>query len=91
MLRSTECHNLGKVIEIPEVKRQGPDLINVPHRVDFEWEKQWVLDPRKIDPKTRMTTVGITPEEADAVRMFVWKSALEADRGQGGGAPVAGR
>lgn len=77
LLRCTECHNLGKVIEIPEAKRQGPDLINVTERVDFEWAKGWILDPKKIDPKTRMTVPGITPEQADSVRMFVWKTAMD--------------
>jgi mono/diheme cytochrome c family protein len=79
MLRCTECHNLGTVIETPPIKRQGPDLIHVAPRVDYEWAKQWILNPRKIDAKTKMTVPGLTPDQVDAVRMFVWKASMEAD------------
>ena len=77
-LRCTECHNLGNVIETPAVKQQGPDLIRVARRVDYEWAKKWILNPRLIDPKTRMIVPDITPEQVDAVRMFVWKTAIDA-------------
>jgi mono/diheme cytochrome c family protein len=79
-LRCTECHNLGNVIETPLVKQQGPDLIRVARRVDYEWAKNWILNPKKIDPKSRMIVPDITPEQADAVRMFVWKTAIDADK-----------
>jgi hypothetical protein len=38
------------------------------------------LNPKAIDPKTKMVVPNITSEQADAVRMFVWKAAIEADR-----------
>jgi mono/diheme cytochrome c family protein len=77
LIRCTECHQLGKVIETPVVKQQGPDLIRVAGRVDYEWAKRWIIDPKKVDPKTKMTVPGITPEQAEAVRMFVWKASAE--------------
>jgi cytochrome c oxidase cbb3-type subunit 2 len=77
-LRCTECHNLGKVIETPAAKQQGPDLIHVAGRVDYDWAKAWISDPKKIDPRTKMTIPGITPAQVDAVRMFVWKASVEA-------------
>ena len=79
-LRCTECHNLGKVIGTPVAKQQGPDLIRVARRVDYEWAKSWILNPKKIDPKTRMIIPDITPEQVEAVRMFVWKTAIDADK-----------
>jgi mono/diheme cytochrome c family protein len=80
MLRCTECHNLGNVIGTPLVKQQGPDLIRVARRVDYEWAKSWILNPKKIDPNTRMIVPDITPEQVEAVRMFVWKTAIDADK-----------
>jgi cbb3-type cytochrome oxidase cytochrome c subunit len=77
-LRCTECHNLGNVIGTPPVKQQGPDLIRVAQRIDYEWAKKWIFNPRQIDPKTRMISPDITPEQVDAVRMFVWKTAIDA-------------
>ena len=81
MLRCTECHNLGHVIETPPIKQQGPDLINVAGRVDYGWARRWILDPQKVYPGTKMTVPGLTPEQVEAVRMFVWKASMEA-RGQ---------
>ena len=78
MLRCTECHTLGHVIETPLVKQQGPDLINVADRVDYGFARRWILDPKKVDPNTKMTVPGITQEQADAVRMFVWKTSMQS-------------
>ena len=78
MLRCTECHTLGHVIETPPIKQQGPDLINVADRVDYAFARRWILDPKKVDPNTKMTVPGLTQEQVDAVRMFVWKTSMEA-------------
>jgi cytochrome c oxidase cbb3-type subunit 2 len=78
MLRCTECHTLGHVIETPLAKQQGPDLINVAGRVDYGWARKWILDPQKVYPGTKMTVPGLTPEQVDAVRLFVWKTSMEA-------------
>jgi cytochrome c oxidase cbb3-type subunit 2 len=77
LLRCTECHTLDHVIETPLAKQQGPDLARVATRVDYEWARRWIGDPHQVDPKTRMTVPGITPEQVDAVRMFVWKTSIE--------------
>lgn len=86
-----QCHSLGKVIETLPVTRQGPDLINVGNRVDFEWAKRWITDPKKIDPKTRMTIPQLQPSQIDEVRMFVWKSSLGAatQSGSSGSPPTS--
>jgi mono/diheme cytochrome c family protein len=78
VLRCAECHSLGKVIETPVVKQQGPDLIGVARRVDYEWARDFILDPKKFDPKTRMVMPGLTPDDVERVRMFVWKASMEA-------------
>jgi cytochrome c oxidase cbb3-type subunit 2 len=75
VIRCAECHTLGNVIETPLIKQQGPDLIRVAKRIDFDWAKKWILDPTKIDPATKMTVPGLTPEQVDSVRMFLWKSS----------------
>ena len=87
MLRCTECHNLGKVIESPPIKWQGPDLIRVAGRVDYDFARRWILDPHKIEPQTKMVVPGLSPEQVDAVRAFVWKASIEANGGSTGGQP----
>jgi cytochrome c oxidase cbb3-type subunit 2 len=79
VLVCAQCHSLGKVVETPLASQQGPDLIRVAGRVDYEWAKRWISDPKKIDPKTKMlipTMLG--PDDVDNVRMFVWKTSIEA-------------
>ncbi len=78
VIRCAQCHALGEIVKTPLASQQGPDLINVAGRVDYEWARKWILDPKKIDPKTKMANPGITPEEVDAVRMFVWKNSIAA-------------
>ena len=86
VLRCTECHTLGDVIVVPLAKQQGPDLIKVANRVDFDWAKKWISDPKNIDAKTKMTLPDITPEIVESVRMFVWKTSIEA-KAAGAAAP----
>jgi len=90
VLTCAQCHSLGKVVETPLAAQQGPDLIRVAGRVDFEFAKRWILDPTKIDAKTKMLIPGggLTPEDVENVRMFVWKTSIEAKTAaasQGGG------
>jgi cbb3-type cytochrome oxidase cytochrome c subunit len=69
----------GTVIETIPIKQQGPDLIRVAPRIDYEWAKRWITNPAAIDPKTKMTVPNLTPDQVEAVRMFVWKAAIEAN------------
>ena len=80
VLRCAECHNLGKVIETPAVKQQGPDLINVARRIDYAWARDWILDPKKFDPKTKMIMPGLTAQDVEKVRMFLWKTSMDNGR-----------
>lgn len=86
VLRCAQCHQLGKVVETPAATQQGPDLVNVSGRVDYGWSQQWVLDPKKIDPNSKMTVQGLTPEQVESVRMFVWKTSAEQRAAAGPGA-----
>ena len=86
VLVCAQCHSLGKVVETPPATQQGPDLIRVAGRVDYEWAQRWILDPTKIDPKTKMLIPGgVTPDDVESVRMFVWKTSADAiAEGMGG-------
>ncbi len=79
VLRCAECHTLGSTIVTPLAKQQGPDLSRVAGRVDYEWAKKWITNPKLIDPNTRMLIPDLTPEQVDMVRMFVWKTSVESN------------
>ncbi|MEW6271824.1 MAG: c-type cytochrome [Thermodesulfobacteriota bacterium] len=88
-----QCHSLGKVVQTLPVNQQGPDLINVGDRVDYLWAKTWITNPKKVDPKTKMTIPQLNQQQVEEVRMFVWKAALEqpASASRGGGAAGGAR
>ena len=78
MVKCAQCHALGKVIETPLAAQQGPDLIKVAGRVDYAFARKWILNPKKIDPDSRMTVPGLTPRQVEAVQTFVWGTSLAA-------------
>ena len=85
VLVCAQCHALGKVVETPLASQQGPDLIRVAGRVDYEWAKRWITDPKAFDPKTKMLIpAALTSDDIDNVRMFVWKTSVEANAAAGG-------
>src|SRR5262249_61461248 len=53
MLRCTECHNLGKVIESPPIKWQGPDLIRVAGGGDYDFAPPLVPAPHQVQTPTK--------------------------------------
>jgi cytochrome c2 len=84
VLKCAECHNLGTVIPLVEVKRQGPDLVEVSRRVRYDWFSKWVADPKAILPDSRMVKTNLTPEQIDEVRAFLWTvSGAELEKAKG--------
>jgi cytochrome c oxidase cbb3-type subunit 2 len=86
VLTCAQCHALGTVVPTPLASQQGPDLIRVAGRVDYEWARSWITDPRKYDPKTKMLIpTALSPDDVDNVRMFVWKTSIETKGARPGG------
>src|SRR5436190_14625538 len=86
VLVCAQCHSLGKIVETPLASQQGPDLIHVAGRVDYDWAKRWITNPQAIDPKTTMLIpTALSPDDVDNVRMFVWKTSVEAKPARTGG------
>ena len=79
VLVCAQCHSLGTVVQTPLASQQGPDLIHVAGRVDWDWARRWITNPQAIDPKTKMLIpTALSSDDVDNVRMFVWKTSLEA-------------
>ena len=86
VLTCAQCHALGQVVQTPPASQQGPDLIRAAGRVDYEWAKSWITDPRKYDPKTKMLVpTALSADDVENVRMFVWKTSMEANAAKPGG------
>lgn len=50
----TKCHDLAGQAG---TGTRGPDLANVPSRVNYDWYCRWMTDPQRMQPGTRMPTV----------------------------------
>ena len=61
----TRCHALGKEIPPTVDKPTGPDLIRVVERLHFPWLEAAII------------AEGCTPEQAIAVRDFLWRICTE--------------
>jgi len=86
VLTCAQCHALGKIVQTPLAAQQGPDLIRAAGRVDYEWARGWITDPRKYDSRTKMLIpTALSAEDVDSVRMFIWKSSIEAASAVPGG------
>jgi cbb3-type cytochrome oxidase cytochrome c subunit len=53
-LNCVSCHDIRGVKSIGV---RGPDLANVPKRIRPEWFEQWLLEPQRLAPGTRMPSV----------------------------------
>lgn len=78
----TKCHDM---LAIASLGTRGPDLVNVPQRVTYDWYERWMTDPQRLQPGTRMPTVffggkSAYPHLLDGVpaqqRLAMWQYLL---------------
>jgi mono/diheme cytochrome c family protein len=65
------CHTLGGRHTLAKVPL-APDLQHARTRVHPDVGLAWIRDPRSVSPAASMPTVPMTPEEALALRDYVW-------------------
>lgn len=51
--------------------KNGPTLNNVTHKVNINWIKKWIADPKGHDTKARMPNLRLTEEEIEAVIAYL--------------------
>lgn len=49
----------------------GPSLEKVGEKIRYEWLVKWILDPKAIQPHTRMPRLRLTTEEAQAMALYL--------------------
>lgn len=70
----TGCHLVKGYENIPKV---GPSLRRVSAKLDPSWVVQWILNPQKFRPRTRMPNFSLKEDEAIAITAFLWAQARE--------------
>ncbi len=51
--------------------KNGPTLKNVTHKVNIDWIRKWIANPKGHDSKARMPNLRLTDEEIDAVIAYL--------------------
>lgn len=59
----------------------GPSLARVGEKIRYEWLVEWVKDPKRIQPHTRMPNLRLSDEEARAVATYLTTLRKEAPGG----------
>ncbi len=52
-------------------ERFGPSLERIGEKVRYPWLVKWILDPRAMQPHTRMPSLRVTPEEAQKMAAYL--------------------
>src|SRR5207244_3886789 len=63
------CHQIDPRAEatrdlIGTYRQFGPNLAGVGSKASRDWIYQWILDPKRWNPETKMPNLRLTPEEA---------------------------
>lgn len=67
------CHSVGET-EIYQNKSRdiAPILTNIGNKTTPEWILNWVLNPKKYNPKTLMPNLRLTTEQAEAIVAYLY-------------------
>jgi cytochrome c2 len=69
------CHSVGPITENPRVsqirRRHGYNLQNLGSKVSVNWVYNWVKDPQKVWPETKMPSLRLTDDEAADVAAYL--------------------
>jgi mono/diheme cytochrome c family protein len=73
----TGCHLAKGYENIPKI---APSLRKISAKVDPSWMVQWIENPHKFRPRTRMPNFDLKQEDAIAIAAFLWSASK--DEGQ---------
>jgi mono/diheme cytochrome c family protein len=67
----TTCHAFGARMPVPGVP-MAPDLAHAKNRMDPDRAVAWILDPGSQSPEATMPSLGLSVDEALALRDYLW-------------------
>lgn len=61
-----------------EVKKVGPNLKEIRHKIKPEWIPDWIRTPEAFRPETKMPSFGyLTDDQLKSISAFIWNRALD--------------
>ena len=79
------CHEIKGYTDLPKI---GPELSRIGFKTTPSWVFEWIKDPKRYNPHTRMPNFRFTDEQAEAVTAFLFDVSAKSDfgfTGSGGG------
>ncbi|HSK29066.1 MAG TPA: c-type cytochrome, partial [Candidatus Limnocylindria bacterium] len=70
----TGCHLVQGYENIPKV---GPSLRKISAKVDPGWMVNWIENPHKFRPRTRMPNFDLNREDSIAIAAYLWSQSKE--------------
>jgi mono/diheme cytochrome c family protein/predicted nucleic acid-binding Zn-ribbon protein len=70
----TGCHLARGYENIPKI---APSLKKISAKVDPSWMVQWIENPHKFRPRTRMPNFELKRDDAVAIAAFLWSTSKE--------------
>ncbi|MGR3310406.1 MAG: c-type cytochrome [Candidatus Brocadiales bacterium] len=69
------CHAVKGFETYDKERRIGPDLLQLPSKVNAEWLPKWIKNPQKFRPDTTMPNFKFSDDEAVAIAAYLWQNA----------------
>ena len=73
-LRCFGCHNT-KEFDKDKHTISAPDLTLIGSRVNITWLVEWLMDPKKFRPSTRMPNFILEKKEAESIVAYLWQNS----------------
>ena len=89
-LRCVACHGANDDSPLaPELIHDAPNLAGI-GRLNQQWAIDWIVDPNKEHPGTRMPHLNVTPAEAADIAMWLGTKAANVEPSSKGGNAAEG-
>jgi len=79
MIRESQCYACHEIVGYENMPKKGPQLNDVEAKVSKEWTYDWLKDPTRFRPSTKMPNFLLPDSEAAAITAFLFRLAKSAD------------
>ncbi len=80
LFREMGCHGCHLIEEFADQPKAGPSLKRIAAKVSPEWLVDWIEEPKRFRPRTRMPHFFLSRDESIAVAAYVLGSSLPDSR-----------
>ena len=79
MIRSMQCYACHDIEGMQDLPKNGPQLNSLASKVTPDWTYDWLKNPQRFRPSTRMPNFKLADSEAVAITAFLFRLAKSSD------------